>query len=227
MANKSGLAVAGLGAGCIFVMSGLKGWSISTSLKDLLTGVNPSTQPQVNAITNPNSPVYGGGTGNYAGGSASNSAVVSAAEEFLGGPYGYGDSGPPGTPNDCSGLVNYVLGKMLGLDIPGCPNGKYSGHGPVTMQYWLWLGATTVPQSQAQPGDLASWMSHIGIFVTPTTVLSALDQQSGVVITSIAGATPSGDPTLKVRRINEIYSSNPPESISQQLADITAHVSRT
>jgi cell wall-associated NlpC family hydrolase len=219
MANKSGIAVAGVGIGCVFAMSGLRGWGISATLQDLLTGKNPSSQPLVNQITNPSS--TNPNAGDYA--SASNSAVASDALEYNGGAYGWGKSGPPGTPVDCSGMANYIIGKMLGLSVPGAAKGNYSGHGPVTGQWYVWTGCTTVPQSQMQAGMLVCWPTHMAVAISNTEVISALNPELGVQVTTVAGANPGTGPT-KVRAINQVYSASPSEPTSQKLADVLAHV---
>src|SRR6202042_45433 len=92
------------------------------------------------------------------------SAIVNDAETYNGDKYVFG--GTPGTTKghnngtDCSGFVNMVVGRDLGLPIPGFAAGKYNGgsHGPPTQLWLLWDGAKTIDSSQTQPGDLACFL---------------------------------------------------------------------
>jgi cell wall-associated NlpC family hydrolase len=220
MANKSGIAVAGLGAGLIFVMSGLKGWSLSVSVQDLLTGKNPSGQPQVNQITDiADSTSNLGNIGSNIISDTlaavnSNTNIVNYAMQYRGGKYGWGKSGPPGTPVDCSGMINYIVGKAFGLPIPSSANGSYSGHGPVTMQWYVWSGATTVPANQMQPGDLCCWPTHMGMAINQTSMISALDTAQGVQVTTVTGGSPVGEGSaLLIRRMTAL---NYTESLGSQ-----------
>jgi peptidoglycan DL-endopeptidase CwlO len=129
--------------------------------------------------------------------------IVSDAMSYVGGPYVWGASGPPGSGNDCSGLVNHVLGADLHMGIPGHSDGQYSGHGPVTGQYYIWSGATTVPAAQMEPGDLCCWPTHIGIATGDGQMISALNPSAGVVVTTVQGGAPIGEPLL-VRRLKAL-----------------------
>jgi hypothetical protein len=101
---------------------------------------------------------------------------------------------------DCSSFVNMVIGWKLGLPIPGYKAGTYKGatHGPVVMSYATWTGGSTrvkIPQ----PGDLVIWaglgaLGHIGIAVSETRMVSALNPASGVVETPIKGYGPAAAP---------------------------------
>lgn len=46
----SGTAIAVIAAGGVFAYAGLKGYSVSTTLRDILSGKNPKTQTQTTAI---------------------------------------------------------------------------------------------------------------------------------------------------------------------------------
>lgn len=65
--------------------------------------------------------------------------IVAEARKFLGDPYVYGAAGP--SSFDCSGLVQYTLGK---LGITGVPRTSEAQYG------W----AQKITRSQLQPGDL-------------------------------------------------------------------------
>lgn len=197
----NGTAIAALGAGAILLMSSLHGWKISGTIQDLLTGVNPNTQANANPIDAGMTYEAAMNAGEGAAGNASN--VVNYALQYRGGKYGWGQSGPPGTPVDCSGLVNYAVGKQFGLPIPGYANGNYSGHGPVTQQWYVWNGAATVPSNQMQAGDLVCFLTHMGIAINGVSMISALDTAQGVQVTSVAAGTPAGEGALmKIRRMN-------------------------
>jgi cell wall-associated NlpC family hydrolase len=172
--------------------SGLRGASITGSLRDLIGGKKPAAGTDPITGTSP-----AGGTGT--GGSASGSAIAQDAMRYEGCKYSYGAANPP-VSTDCSGLVNAVIGRDLGMAIPGYASGKYSGHGPVTGQWFAWNGCITVPASEMQAGDLVCWLSHMGIVTTPGQCISALNPQLGTLVQSISAVAPFGEPE-KIRRI--------------------------
>jgi cell wall-associated NlpC family hydrolase len=120
--------------------------------------------------------------------------------------------GAPGTTpghdagTDCSGFVSMVLGRDLGMAIPGYAAGAYDGsqHGPVVSDYASWKGATTLGKNEApEIGDLVCYLpdTHIGIATSGSDFVSALDPQLGVAVTGINGAA-SG--TVIFRRVNGV-----------------------
>src|SRR5260370_38507829 len=105
------VGVAAAGAGAVLLVSSLHGWGLVPRLQGLLTGKkrNDKDLRNVNQLSSdPSGQLFGGGTQGYAGSYQSPSAIANAAMQFDGGPYGWGQSGPPGTPNDCSGMCNYA-----------------------------------------------------------------------------------------------------------------------
>jgi hypothetical protein len=139
---------------------------------------------------------------------ATGGEIASAALKYAGkGVYRWGGGGPfPRPGGDCSGFVNWVLSHDLGLAIPGRKPGTFTGktHGPVVLSYAVWRGAVKV-KKPPHPGDLCVWAGpsaagHIGIAVSSTEMVSALDTQSGVVKTPIHGFGPVGVP-VTFRRI--------------------------
>lgn len=203
MGKISGFTVSYTAAGALVLYSGIKGTSLADTFRDLASGQLDSAKTEEIGT-----PELSLDTGGSAAGSASSSSIVADAEKYLGDRYVWG--GIPGTTagkdngTDCSGFVNMVLGRDLGMAIPGYAAGRYTGstHGPVTGAYLIWGGAKTISRSEAAAGDLACWQSHIGFFTdNGQHVISSLDTQSGVITTTVAGATPTGE-VLFVRRIN-------------------------
>jgi cell wall-associated NlpC family hydrolase len=135
-------------------------------------------------------------------------AIATDAEQYAGAGYTYGgDASKPGDW-DCSSFVSYVLGHDLRLALPG---GKWAGpgmppaaHGPMANTYASWSGAATVGNAQA--GDLCIWVgaggpdSHIGIAVSGTEMVSALNSDVGTAKTGIVGFGPPNTPLI-YRRI--------------------------
>ena len=116
--------------------------------------------------------------------------IAATALRFRGVPYRWGGGGPPSAGWDCSGFVSWVLGKVLGFALPGGFTDFGNAHGPVVSDYIGWGGAVDVASPQA--GDLCCWGpdEHIGIAISPTMMISALNPQLGTLVTPIGGAAP-------------------------------------
>jgi cell wall-associated NlpC family hydrolase len=138
-------------------------------------------------------------------GPATASAIASMFLRYQGTPYLWGGY-LPSTGWDCSGAVNYVLGNLLKMKLPG--NVSYTGrsHGPIAAQYKAWTGATTVTSPAA--GDLCCWVTHVGVYIGSGQMISALDPQYGTKVTPVAGNGPPGEP-LSYRRISGTGSASP------------------
>jgi cell wall-associated NlpC family hydrolase len=104
----------------------------------------------------------------------------------------------PSTGWDCSGFVGYVLGHDLGIVLPLGFEWTSKFHGPPAASYNVWSGAVTTTTPQA--GDLAVWLTHIGIVTGSNEMVSALDPAYGTSVTPIAGYGPKGEP-LTYKRI--------------------------
>lgn len=94
--------------------------------------------------------------------SGKRSAIISLAKQYLGVPYVWGGSTPRGF--DCSGLVQFVLGKN-GVSMPRVAF-QQAGRGK------------HVPISELQPGDLVGWyrgndIPHIAIYLGNGQILEA------------------------------------------------------
>lgn len=134
--------------------------------------------------------------------------IAGEALKYKGLGYVYG--GPAGRPGDwdCSSFVSYVLGHDMGLALPGgghygSPGYPPHSHGPVVTDYASWGGAKSVRSPRA--GDLCCWVGagtggHIGIAISATRMISALDEALGTQVTPISGTGPSGVP-LVFRRV--------------------------
>lgn len=200
----NGKSVALTAVGGVLLWSGVTGTQISTAFRDVVSGEK---------LTQDQEPISGAGdSGSDTGssGSAGSSAVASDALKYAGSSYVWG--GAPGTTpgvdngTDCSGFVNMVVGRDLGGAIPGYAAGSYTGstHGPTTLLWLAWTGCTTISSTDIQPGDLACWQTHMGIYTDDgSTIISALDTQSGVVAMNVADAAPPGE-VLFIRRLKSV-----------------------
>ena len=140
--------------------------------------------------------------------------IAADARRYQGRGYVYGgDANVPGDW-DCSSFVSWVLGHDLHLDLPGGRYGERgfppNAHGPGVVDYARWAGATTVHSPAA--GDLCVWNGegpngHIGIAVSATQMVSALNAQVGTVLTPIQGYGPAGAP-LTFRRVTGTVTSS-------------------
>jgi NlpC/P60 family len=141
--------------------------------------------------------------------------VAAAAARYEGAGYVYGGTASRVGDWDCSSFVSYVLGHDLSLQLPGgrwgAPGFPPAAHGPVVLSYAAWAGATTVTTVQA--GDLCVWPGagpngHIGVAVSGTQMVSALNPQQGTVRTPIGGYGPPGVPLI-YRRLNGVAAGAP------------------
>jgi cell wall-associated NlpC family hydrolase len=122
---------------------------------------------------------------------AAGSAIAAAAVKYTGTPYRWGGADPSGW--DCSGFVTYVLHHDLGYQLP-------SNTHTVTMQFYTWSGAITIPTSQAQAGDLVCWPTHVAIAIGPTTCVGAETYGVGTVTGEFTSMGPGGE-TFVIRRV--------------------------
>lgn len=120
--------------------------------------------------------------------SVAGGSIASAIEAFTGSPYKWGGYLPSGW--DCSGCVNYVLGNVLGMTLPGGYVYTGKAHGPVAAQYLTWSGAHTVSASSAAAGDLCVWETHIGVYLGAGKMCSALDPAYGTAVTPTSYGPP-------------------------------------
>lgn len=181
----NGRAMTSVCIGTLFVWSGIRGWSLLGTLGDLITGKAP-TQTGFTPLTNPNaspsdgtSPVSGSGD------------IAGTALQYQGHAYSFG--GAPGNDGsrawDCSSFVNFVVGVKLRYAIPGFGAGNYDGssHGPPTGVWGIWSGLSHVSRGDVQAGDIIVWLDHMGIAISNTQMISALNPAQGTRISAIEG----------------------------------------
>ena len=198
-ASPGKITLAGLGI--VLVWSGLRGASIGGTIRDAINGKAPSTAGEFPITGTPANVIAasGDGAGELNAGPVDSNTIASQALGYVGTPYVWGGANPP-VGTDCSGLCNAIIGRTLHMAIPGFPSGKFSGHGPVTTQWFVWSGCTTVTEATAQPGDIVAWLSHMGIYVGNGEMVSALNPSKGTLKTTIKDVAPPGEP-MRVRRL--------------------------
>jgi cell wall-associated NlpC family hydrolase len=195
----NGIALGAMLLGGVFAYSGVKGFGVSAVIRNLVAGKDPRSLPVTGAIAFVPSTSGAGST--PSGFTGSGSSIVDDARKYLGVRYNWAHANP-NTGWDCSGFVNWVLGHDLGMTLPmGVKNFSGNSHGPVAANYFVWTQATTVPRTQATPGDLACWPTHIGIVSGPNSMVNAYSTGRPTAETPIDGWGPSGEP-LRIRRLN-------------------------
>ena len=178
----NGVALASVSIGSVLLWSGIKGWNLSRTIGEIITGNVPKGTNE-NPLTAPND-----GSSNASVGFTS-SGIANDALQYQGHAYSYG--GAPGkdgkNPWDCSSFVNWVIGHDSHKAIPGYGPGQYDGtvHGPPTGSWLGWMHH--IPANQAQAGDIVVGVSHMGIVIGPNQMISALNSRLGTKITPING----------------------------------------
>lgn len=188
-----------IGAGGYLLWFGVRYWRgtgaavwPSYPIKSVLQGKGlpaqqPGTPPGVE-VTSYETALAGADQGSGgAGGSGSSAALASDAEKYQGVRYAWGKATPAGW--DCSGMVNWCAGHDLSLQIPGV-KGRFDGssHGPDVAE---WINSPLVHHVAGPgPGVLAAWgpNEHMGICLSSTEMISALNPALGTAKTPIAAA---------------------------------------
>jgi len=207
MTQLNGRALAVTGIGLVFVWSGIKGWSVLGTLGDAVSGKKPSQAVTVplqlgNAGSAAPIPATGNSFAVIGGGANSNLATIFMG--YQGHAYHFG--GAPGKdaskPWDCSSAVNYVVAVRGGRAIPGYGPGKYQGnsHGPPTGTWAVWSGMVTIPRSAVQAGDILVWLGHMGMAISNTQMISALNPKEGTKVGNINAGVGRG-PLVRIGRL--------------------------
>lgn len=196
MAGKlNGPALAAVAAGSVFMFAGLKGYSVTHTLAIIISGKSPAKQTQTTGI---GTPTQSGSSGAISGGGGD---IAGIAESYVGKlQYVFGGPPPSGTV-DCSSFASKCLAQA-GIANPGGAPFSANSHGPNTISYLSWNGATTVGHSatDAIRNDLCIWQTHMGIALGNGQFVSARDPAEGVGIDDISGDVPGE--LLFVRRLN-------------------------
>jgi peptidoglycan DL-endopeptidase CwlO len=199
MASSNAVAPVAIGGiAVLLAYSAVKGKRPGSIARQLLTGKSPQSAQDMSISI----PTGTGADGTFAA-SASGNAIVDAAMKYEGIPYKWGGAFANGGGGDCSGLVNRVLLHDLHLKGPMGAVAKGESfsdgpHGPVTAQWFATNVCHTVPTDQMQAGDLACWLTHMGIVTGPDEMLNAEHTGTVVQIASVKGFI-MGEP-LRIRR---------------------------
>ena len=214
MSGLSGSGLALATAGGVVLWAGLAGVSPVSIVKSVGSGKAPPA-PDLSSLasgllsgslfkTLASGSSSGSGAGASAsgasavfGGSALGNQIATDALKYVGTPYVYGGNTPSGW--DCSGFVNWVLGRDLGLSLP---NSR-----PTSETYYTWSGLETVATADAQAGDLACWLTHIVICTSPTEGVGAETEGVGTVTGTLTNMGPGGE-TFVIRRLKQAVSSS-------------------
>lgn len=200
-----GRSVAYVAAGFTLLYSGYANRSVKDTLTGFLKGQVPAPAPTGAPTIGVNDTGASAAAGVNANASTP-SGIANDALRYVGHPYLYGGApGPNGTsPWDCSSFANWVLGHDLHMTLPGSSSPGYDGaaHGPTTLSYLAWTGASTVSNSAsaAQAGDLLVWQTHMGFALGGGQMISALNPSLGTKVTTIPGGSPGAE-IMFVRRI--------------------------
>ncbi len=98
-------------------------------------------------------------------------SVIGWAKSVIGVPYVSGGSSPAGF--DCSGFVSWVYWQT-GVSVPGTVAG-------------IRARGTVIPASEARPGDVLYWGTHVGIYVGAGLRIDANRPGSSVQIRALYG----------------------------------------
>ena len=102
----------------------------------------------------------------------SRSQIISYAKQFMGVPYVWGGSTPKGF--DCSGLTSYVYRHAAGISLPRRAI-QQRGAGKI------------ISRSQAQPGDMVNYSSHVAIYLGNGYMIHAPKPGDKVKISRVYG----------------------------------------
>lgn len=185
----NGLSVAYCVMGGTLLFSGIKGSTISDTVKGIFTGdLNSIQATETISITNGSS--GGSSSPTPIGASASGQQIIGTAMKYNGHKYRFGGPSNPTDGWDCSSFVSYVLGHDLGMLLPGGQTWAHAtsngaSHGPVADQFASTPNFKKVGNSPLsnEPGDLLVWTGHVGFGTGNGGMFSAFDTQLGTLST--------------------------------------------
>ncbi len=112
-----------------------------------------------------------GAGGSVPAGTVNASSVVEAAYGLLGIPYVWGGESTGGL--DCSGLVKLAYG-AVGISLPHSSGG-------------IAASGTTIPASEARPGDVVAYSGHVAIYIGDGKMIEATVPGALSTINSVRG----------------------------------------
>ena len=150
---------------------GIKDVSFAQGMRQLLQGIIP-TGPNPTKTDVPDELQFVSASGQIGSGldiggstgTALGTRIATAAQKYTGVPYKWGGASPKGW--DCSGFVTYVLHHDCGLNLPSNAHTTSGG-------FLVWKGATTIPRTQCDAGDLLCWPGHVGIALDNKQMINA------------------------------------------------------
>jgi cell wall-associated NlpC family hydrolase len=201
MAIKGGSQISPLhlaiaASGGVLIYAALQDMTPLQALKELTSGKKPTAVPEKSSTltggTAQQSSFDTGGTG------GSSSALLNAAEKYLGVPYSWGGASAKGV--DCSGLVYVAFKDAYGISAPR-----------TTYTQEPWSKLTSVSRSSLQPGDLVFWPGHVAIYAGNGRVLHAPHPGTVVRYENLDSAGPVGVKPSSYKRYKGAVSAPPPE----------------
>jgi cell wall-associated NlpC family hydrolase len=207
-----------IGVGAWLAWFGVQYWRSDVKyptdpIKAILTGkpLPPNTKstptlPSGPAI-NPNAP------GTVPANGPLGNQIATAAQEYIGAGYVWGGVADKPGNWDCSSFVSYVLGHDIGLYLPGtgADTGSYGdpgypphAHGPGSTAYMLY--GQGINLADVAPGDLVVSTEHMGIAISATEMVAAIDPQNGTAVQGFPAGFPAGPPVY--RRLVTSYLKN-------------------